>query len=139
MALVPRLASAPQITSALPFSGASTVSGTMAVPPVEGIEPSYSTTEGEGFYYENFETERHYQEERYVEARRRNRRVVSSLFIGTAQSFADAFAMVERGTTTTEAKKSIAYFRVGSAVYIANLGIVNDDLPKRGEQVSFML
>lgn len=141
MALVPRLASTPAVPAALPFSGSSTVAGTSAVSPVETIEPTTSTTDGESYYFEQFDLDREFDDASVFERRRRNRKVVSSLFVGSAQSFADAFAQVERGTTTNSGKEkqSLAFFRMGSEVYIANMHVVNDDLPKRGEELSFML
>lgn len=141
MALVPRMGSTPVVPTAVPFSGGAAVAGTTAVSQVEGIQAPRSGTDTGGFYYESFDMERDHSDAPYVAPRRRDRRVVSNLLLGTAQSFADAFAMVERGSTTNSGneQKSLAFFRVGSEVYISNMHVVNDDLPKRGSEVSFML
>lgn len=65
----------------------------------------------------------------------------TSLFSGSAQSFADAFALVERGTTVVAVPNQPALAAVSSGIetYLHTEQVIHGTLPPRGENLSLLL
>ncbi len=112
------------------------IAATEPTPPV--LERSPLRNEDEGYSFDGYANPRDFEDAPYIRGRRR-RRLNSSLLVGTAKSFADAFEIAGATRAASPGGPASLYYRIGAGVYVANMHIINDDLPKRGEEISFLL